>query len=78
MKNIGLQPRPKILKTTTSTRVFKDLILAMDGSLNAGRVAWSLVDVVKTSDLMDGNSTPANKKLREKHVPHWLHFMVSC
>ena len=41
----------------------------MDGSSNAGRVAWSLVDGAKTTDLPDGDSILSYRKLREKFAP---------
>ena len=54
-----------------SKRTFEDLILAMYGSSNAGRVAWNLVlvDRAKTLDLTVGHSALAYKKLREKYAP---------
>ena len=41
----------------------------MDGSSNAGRIAWSVVEGSKMTDLSDGDVDLAFKKLREKCAP---------
>ena len=58
-----------------NSRAFEDLIIAMNGSSNTGRVAWSLVDGAKTTDLPDGDSALAYKKLRGNMHHNWLHLM---
>ena len=60
-----------------NTRAFDDLILAMNGFWNAGRVAWSLVVRSKTMDLPDCNAALAFKKLREKYAPQSAPSYVS-
>ena len=52
-----------------NSRVLEDLIIAIDGSSNTGRVACSLLDWAKTTDLLDSNSALAYMKLREKYAP---------
>ena len=60
-----------------NTRAFEDLILAIDGSLNAVRVAWSLVEGSKTMDLPDGDAALAFKNIRENYAPQLAPSYVS-
>ena len=59
----------------TNSVAYADLILAMDGETNNGKVAWSLVDGSKTSENPDGDAALAFKRLRENISRKQHHHM---
>jgi hypothetical protein len=48
---------------------YNDLVLSMDTSTNAGRVAFSLVRASKLKDYPDGNISVVWSKLKKKYAP---------
>jgi gag-polypeptide of LTR copia-type/Zinc knuckle len=55
---------------------YSDLVLSMDTSMNAGRVAFSLVRASKSKDYPDGNIAVAWSKLKKKYAPTTAHTLA--
>ena len=48
---------------------YQDLILSIDGTTKAGRVAFQIVKTSKGKDYVDGNAAVAWQRLRKKYAP---------